>query len=83
VAIEPKGPSDLYVVLGEQRVGPGSQGSGPRWLIRAYWNPWARLIFAGPLLMAIGGLISLSDGRLRIAAGARAKAQTATAGAAA
>ena len=70
VAIAAKGASDLYVVLGEQRAGPR-----PTWLVRSYWNPWARLIFAGPLLMAFGGLISLSDQRLRIAAGARAKAQ--------
>jgi cytochrome c-type biogenesis protein CcmF len=68
VAIDAKGPSDLYVVLGEQRA-----GAKATWLIRAYWNPWARLIFAGPLLMALGGLISLSDRRLRLAVGARAK----------
>ncbi len=72
VAIDAKGPSDLYVVLGEQRT-----GGQPSWLIRAYWNPWARLIFGGPLLMALGGLISLSDRRLRIAAGARARARLA------
>ncbi len=56
---------DVYIVLGEHRPGPhGAQG----WLVRAYWNPWARLIFGGPLLMAIGGAVSLSDRRLRIAA---------------
>ena len=68
VAIEAHGVSDLYVVLGERREA-GGVGS---WLVRAYWNPWARMIFGGPLLMALGGLISLSDRRLRIAAGARA-----------
>ena len=68
VAIERHGISDLYVVLGDPRPTPGGQA----WLVRAYWNPWARLIFGGPLLMALGGLISLSDRRLRIAAGARA-----------
>jgi cytochrome c-type biogenesis protein CcmF len=35
--------------------------------VRTYWNPWARLIFLGPILMALGGLISLSDRRLRFA----------------
>ncbi len=69
VAIETHGPSDLYVVFGERR-----EGEKPSWLIRAYWNPWARLIFGGPLLMALGGLVSLSDRRLRMAAGARARA---------
>ncbi|MEO6339808.1 MAG: heme lyase CcmF/NrfE family subunit [Caulobacteraceae bacterium] len=68
VAIQRHGMSDLYIVLGEQRTGGGQGG----WLIRAFWNPWARLIFGGPILMALGGLLSLSDRRLRIAAGARA-----------
>jgi cytochrome c-type biogenesis protein CcmF len=67
VAIERRGTSDLYVVLGERRDAAGR----PAWLIRAYWNPWARLIFAGPILMALAGAISLSDRRLRLAAGAR------------
>ena len=46
------GASDLYVVVGERRDG----APGRTWLIRAYWNPWARLIFGGPILMALGGL---------------------------
>jgi cytochrome c-type biogenesis protein CcmF len=71
IAIERHGTSDLYVVVGDRRTAPGG---GPAWLIRAYWNPWARLIFGGPILMALGGLISLSDRRLRLAAGARRKA---------
>ncbi|OYX35852.1 MAG: heme lyase NrfEFG subunit NrfE [Caulobacterales bacterium 32-69-10] len=71
VAIQRHGVSDLYVVLGEERAG----GEGkPAWLVRAFWNPWARMIFGGPLLMALGGLVSLSDRRLRIAAGRRAAA---------
>jgi cytochrome c-type biogenesis protein CcmF len=75
VAIDARGPSDLYVVFGERReAAPGMQ-IGPTWLIRAYWNPWARLIFGGPLLMALGGLISLSDRRLRLAAGAKARSR--------
>jgi cytochrome c-type biogenesis protein CcmF len=66
VAIQRHGASDLYVVVGDQR-----DGVKPGWLIRAYWNPWARMIFGGPILMALGGLISLSDTRLRLAAGAK------------
>jgi cytochrome c-type biogenesis protein CcmF len=77
VAIERRGTSDLYVVLGERR----DAGGRPAWLIRAYWNPWARLIFAGPILMALAGLISLSDRRLRLAAGARRRAAPALAAA--
>lgn len=71
VAIQRHGASDLYVVLGEKRAGNAGR---PAWLVRAYWNPWARLIFAGPLVMALGGLVSLSDRRIRIAAGTRMRA---------
>jgi cytochrome c-type biogenesis protein CcmF len=70
VAICMVGVSDLYLVLGEQRPAPDGQGA---WLLRAYWNPWARLIFLGPLLMALGGLISLSDRRLRFAVPQKAR----------
>ncbi len=70
VALSRQGVSDLYVVLGE-RPGGGSQS----WTVRAFWNPGARLIFLGPLLMAFGGLVSLSDRRLRLAAGRKAKAR--------
>jgi cytochrome c-type biogenesis protein CcmF len=67
VAICTRGLDHLYVVLGERR----DAGGQPVWLVRAYWNPWALLIFLGPAIMAIGGLISLSDRRLRLAAGRR------------
>jgi cytochrome c-type biogenesis protein CcmF len=62
-----QGLSHVYVVLGEQRGG----GPQPTFLVRAYWNPWASLIFAGPVLMGLGGLISLSDRRLRLGVGRR------------
>jgi cytochrome c-type biogenesis protein CcmF len=59
----------LYVVLGERR----AQAGPPVWLVRAYWNPWAVLIFAGPVVMALGGVISLSDRRLRLGVPRRPK----------
>jgi cytochrome c-type biogenesis protein CcmF len=62
VSICYRGLSHLYIVLGERRNSP----AGPVWLIRAYWNPWASLLFAGPVIMALGGLMSLSDRRLRL-----------------
>jgi cytochrome c-type biogenesis protein CcmF len=62
VAICPPGISDIYIVLGERRTGVAGQ---PAWLVRAYWNRWSRLIFFGPMLMAVGGAVSLSDRRLR------------------
>jgi len=67
VALCYRGLSHLYVVLGERREG----AAAPVWLVRAYWNPWAILIFAGPALMALAGAISLSDRRLRLGVGRR------------
>jgi cytochrome c-type biogenesis protein CcmF len=64
-----RGFSHLYVVLGERREAPGA----PVWLVRGYWNPLALLIFLGPAVMALGGAVSLSDRRLRLAPGARAR----------
>jgi cytochrome c-type biogenesis protein CcmF len=62
VALCYRGLSHIYLVLGDRR------GEGPQatWLLRAYWNPWATLIFAGPVVMGLGGLVSLSDRRLRL-----------------
>ncbi len=67
VSICTVGLSHLYVVLGERRGGAGD----PVWLIRAYWNPLALLIFLGPVIMALGGVLSLSDRRLRLGVGRR------------
>ncbi len=74
IAIRRQGISDLYVVLGEPRDGAAGRTG---WLVRVFVNPWARLIFGGPLLMALGGLISLSDRRIRLAAGRRVSAPAA------
>jgi cytochrome c-type biogenesis protein CcmF len=62
VAICPQGLDDLYIVLGERRT---SVAGASAWLVRGYFNPWARLLFLGPLFMALGGALSLSDRRLR------------------
>ena len=71
---------DVYVVAGDARLTPGG---APALLIKAYWNPWVRFVFAGPLLMALGGLLSLSDRRLRFAVPGRARQALATTPAAA
>jgi cytochrome c-type biogenesis protein CcmF len=73
VAICYRGPSHLYMVLGERREAAGA----PVWLVRAYWNPWATLIFLGPVIMGLGGLISLSDRRLRLGVARRREEQPA------
>jgi len=59
-----RGASHLYLVLGDRR-------DGGTYLVRAYWNPWASLIFLGPVIMGLGGLVSLSDRRLRLGVGRR------------
>ena len=54
---------DLYIVMAEpQRAADGSAS----WQVRFFYNPWVRLIFLGPLLMALGGVLSLCDRRLRL-----------------
>jgi cytochrome c-type biogenesis protein CcmF len=54
---------DLYLVIGDEQAGGG-------WAVRSYIEPFANWLWGGALLMAIGGMISLSDRRFRIAAGA-------------
>ena len=66
VHICPRGLDHLYIVLGEQRSTPAGEAV---WMVTAYVNPWAWLIFFGPLLMALGGVVSLSDRRLRLGVG--------------
>jgi len=55
---------DLYVVIGDPQ---GMDG----WTMRTYIKPFANWIWAGSILMALGGALSLSDRRFRVAAGAR------------
>ena len=55
---------DLYLVIGDRQ----DDGS---WAVRSYIKPFANWIWAGCLLMALGGTLSLSDRRYRLAAGAR------------
>ncbi|TYP60526.1 cytochrome c-type biogenesis protein CcmF [Stutzerimonas stutzeri] len=59
---------DLYVVLGDEQPGGG-------WAVRTYIKPFANWIWAGCLMMTIGGLISLTDRRYRVAAGAARQAR--------
>ncbi|SDE88588.1 cytochrome c-type biogenesis protein CcmF [Salipiger thiooxidans] len=55
---------DVYVVIGDQQTAGG-------WTMRVYIKPLANWIWGGAILMALGGLLSLSDRRFRVAAGAR------------
>ena len=54
-------------------IGDPQQGGG--WTLRTYIKPLANWIWAGTLLMALGGFLSLSDRRFRVAAGARRRRQ--------
>ena len=69
--------ADLYAAIGEG-------GSQEGWTVRIWHNPLVPWIWAGCLIMVIGGLVSLSDRRLRIGApkrGARAQRTSQPAGA--
>ncbi len=56
--------TDLYVALGES----DTQGD---WTVRVYWKPLVPWIWIGCVIMAFGGVVSLSDRRWRVGAAAR------------
>ena len=45
--------------------------AGGAWALRTYVKPFANWIWAGALLMAAGGVVSLTDRRYRVGAPAR------------
>lgn len=51
---------DLYVSLGEP-VGNGA------WSVRVYYKPFVDWIWGGALIMALGGILAISDRRYRLA----------------
>jgi len=55
---------DLYVSLGEPLNGNGT-GNGGDWALRIYYKPFVRWIWLGGLLMALGGLLAITDRRYR------------------
>src|SRR6185436_8712759 len=59
-AISPGLTRDLYVSLGEP-VGEGS------WVVRVYYKPFVDWIWGGGFLMALGGVIAITDRRYRLA----------------
>ncbi len=71
-AIHPTFMADVYAVLGD------ADGKGG-WATRLYHNPLVPWIWAGAILMAVGGCVSLSDRRLRVGAPKRASRRAATA----
>jgi cytochrome c-type biogenesis protein CcmF len=62
--------ADVYIVLGD------ADGKGG-YATRMYYNPLVPWIWAGVIFMAIGGMVSLTDRRLRVGAPKRAGRKTA------
>ena len=60
-----RGLGQIYLAVGDS--------NGDRIDVRAYWKPYVLLIWLGPLVMTLAGLLSLTDRRLRVAAPRRAK----------
>ncbi len=54
---------DLYLALGDKQDGG--------WAVRTYIKPFANWLWIGAIVMALGGLLSLTDHRYRVAATAR------------
>ncbi|EOX1768090.1 heme lyase CcmF/NrfE family subunit [Vibrio cholerae] len=50
---------DLYIAMGERL------DDNRSWAVRIYYKPYVRWIWAGGLLMAIGGALAISDKRYR------------------
>jgi cytochrome c-type biogenesis protein CcmF len=69
-ALMSRGASQLYISLGDTTADGGIA-------VRIYHKPMVLFIWFGPVLMAFGGLLSLSDRRLRVGAPKPAKASQA------
>jgi cytochrome c-type biogenesis protein CcmF len=54
---------DLYMVLGDPQ-----DGGGEAWAVRTYVKPFANWIWGGAVIMALGGVLSLTDHRYRVGA---------------
>lgn len=63
-AIRPGIFGDIYLVVGDPQDGGG-------YAVRSYLKPFADWLWLGGMMMAFGGVLSLSDRRFRLAAGAR------------
>ncbi|ADT86452.1 heme lyase CcmF/NrfE family subunit [Vibrio sp. Vb2880] len=59
---------DLYIAMGERL------DDNNAWAVRIYYKPFVRWIWAGALLMAIGGALAISDKRYRFRKNAQQEA---------
>ncbi|MEM9278695.1 MAG: heme lyase CcmF/NrfE family subunit [Pseudomonadota bacterium] len=60
-SIKTLGFSQLYVSVGDT-------DDGGRTVVRAWWKSQVILVWLGPILMSVGGILSLTDRRLRVGA---------------
>ena len=67
-AIHTTGRGDLYVVLGD-----AAEDDSGAWVTRLFFTPLVVWMWIGSLVMVAGGLLSLSDRRLRVGAPRRRK----------
>jgi cytochrome c-type biogenesis protein CcmF len=72
VAIQTFGLSQLYI-------SPGDVTDANALTVRIYWKPLVTLIWIGALVMVAGGLLSLSDRRLRVGVPRRSRRRPAVA----
>lgn len=70
-AIHPRLSGDLFAVIGDRQADGG-------WAARLYFRPFLSWIWAGCILMTLGGVISLTDRRHRVGAPRRAAPKTQT-----
>lgn len=61
--------SDLYIAMGDAR-------SDTEWALRVYLNPMVNWMWMGMILMSLGGLISMTDRRLKIGARQSSRKET-------
>jgi cytochrome c-type biogenesis protein CcmF len=60
---------DIYIVLGDPQAGDAGA-----WAVRSYVKPYANWIWGGAIVMALGGVLSLTDRRYRVGAAKMATA---------
>jgi cytochrome c-type biogenesis protein CcmF len=68
-SIYPMVSGDLYAVVGEAT-------TGGKWSVRLYFKPLISALWLGALMMVVGGLLSLSDRRLRLGTPSGRKSKT-------
>ena len=66
-AISPGLFRDIYVAMGEPL-------EGDAWAVRVYYKPFIRWTWLGALIMVLGGMISMTDRRYRLAVRSRTDA---------